>query len=68
MEHTFWTWNWLAGGYNSCPISVAPTLKAAKRRAADLGGGRLFADPQTFRKVTSTEMAAIDRSWAAAFD
>jgi len=68
MEHTYWTWNWHSGGYNSCRISVAPTLREAKLRATELGGGRLFADPQTFRKVTTAEMAAIDRSWAAAFD
>jgi len=68
MEHTFWTWNWISGGYNSCPISVAPTLREAKRRSAELGCGRIFADPKTFRKITTAEMAALDRAWAAAFD
>ena len=76
MKNTFWTWNWKNGGYNSCSISEAPTLKAAKAKAAAIGAPdpnntrsvRLVAEAGSFRQVTTAEMVAIDRSWASAFD
>ena len=70
----FWTWNWTSGGYNSCLISEAPTLIEAIAFAAKMGTSpdprrkTLVPNPSTFEQVTSKEMAAIDRSWAAAFD
>ncbi len=76
MEKTFWTWEWIGGGYNSCSIGLNPTLEDAKKRAEEIGkpvassprSVTLVADPKSFRKVTTTEMVAIDRSWASAFD
>ncbi|NBZ96727.1 MAG: hypothetical protein EBR40_09945 [Proteobacteria bacterium] len=68
---SIYTWNWKTGGYNSC---TARSLAEAKRKADVIGTPkagmkvRLVPDPGSFRKVTTTEMAAIDRSWAAAFD
>jgi hypothetical protein len=65
-----YTWNWKTGGYNSC---TARNLSDAKRKADTMGtprGGmkvRLVPDPTSFRKVTASEMDAVDRSWASAF-
>lgn len=71
-EKTFWTWNWEGGGYNSC---IASSREEALAKAIEKGkpvhGGMksaLVPVESTLRSVSAEEMAAIDRSWAGAFD
>jgi hypothetical protein len=59
-----YTWNWTAGGYNSC---MAQNRTEAIRKAHAMTD-RLMPDLKTLRKVTAAEMVEIDRSWSSACD
>lgn len=61
---TLYTWNWTAGGYNSCTARS----RAEAIRKAHAMTDRLMPDLATLRTVTPEEMAAIDRDMRSLFD
>ena len=70
---TFWTWQWISGGYNSVSVDVAPDRWDAIHHAVSMcpgtdGRKKLVPDLATFKQVTTKEMVAIDRSWSSMFD